>query len=66
MYPSIIVPTMPTIVPAFLNAAGMAKIPEPSDDFRRFANDLTSLERKDILEVDDKTIDHVKYVANSN
>lgn len=39
-----IVPIIPTIVPAFLNAAGMARIPEPSDDFRRLANDLTSLE----------------------
>ena len=44
MYPNMIVPTIPTIVPALANAAGMARIPEPRDDFRRFANDLTSLE----------------------
>lgn len=37
------VPNTPTIVPAFLNAAGMASIPDPSDDFKRFAKDLKSL-----------------------
>lgn len=46
IYPKMIVPNIPTIVPAFLNAAGIARIPEPSDDFKRFANDLTSLKIK--------------------
>lgn len=43
MYPRMIVPIIPTTVPAFINAAGIANIPDPRDDFRRFANDLTSL-----------------------
>lgn len=43
IYPKMIVPKIPTIVPAFLKAAGIARIPDPKEDFNRFANDLTSL-----------------------
>lgn len=40
-----IVPIIPTTEPAFLNAAGIARIPDPREDFRRFANDRASLEK---------------------
>lgn len=33
--PIIIVPKAPTANPAFLKAAGIARIPEPSDDFNK-------------------------------
>lgn len=39
MNPTTSVPIAPAAKPAFLNAAGIARIPDPRDDFRRCTND---------------------------
>lgn len=37
--PITMVPKAPPAKPAFLKAAGIARIPEPSDDFKRWARE---------------------------
>lgn len=44
MNPTIIVPRVPTSIPALEKARGIARIPDPREAFKRFAIDCPSLE----------------------